>query len=754
MSNSPHSLRAVLLAVVLLAAVLVIPTAPVRADDDEAVPVPAPGADAAEDPASTNGRSEYRAEAEAQLATLEREVARLRETGAAAKAGAIEQRVRHFRDRLRGKAAREGEGPELHVVGVYEARPAGGARRGFDEHPLGAASVEVGATGRPVVLVLCAYEPVKWGVKVAGGAKLQKVILSGYHDQQVEGVPKDVPVEEYTHEGGGGRGAGPVFFAFTRDLEHYPALYKQLKQLTRLEISTFQGSYSAPDAPVVVGQNNPEWVAQRVLAEMRPLYLAAAKAERFAQQQALRDLRFQAVLHSFPKDPRLPPQAARHRPVFTLAEFTIAGPVAGTLRALPRDVSDVATDPRGPTHYGLTRDGVLQLDLDAQQVVQVAWDPAAGRPSWPMGITFDTKRRRLVVPTLGRGGLYAYSVDEKKWSVLGGMGGADVTSLTYAPAEDAFYGLAMAHDGPARSVIHRIDGEGKPTGRIVLSRRIPSDPSDRPNGGPQVVAVGKYLAVLTPPVVDLEIDPAGPEEARCYLFEPGTGKLVYFGPIRTQAPSRAQPITAEELDALWAALRDADDAAADKIMWQMAAGGERTVQYLRGKVPPAAAPAAQRVDAIVATLSEDDAATRDEAAAELRQGGSAAKAELRRALEKESAPETRARLGTVLAQIESDEEAAQAEAAGPPRPPADPAARHRWIVLMDAGMLRQPAPGTRWDNEPRLRRDRRGMIVLSRIGTPAASDCLRDLAAGAPGAPRTLQAAAVLATPEQPGPVP
>ena len=107
----------------------------------------------------------------------------------------------------------------------------------------------------------------------------------------------------------------------------------------------------------------------------------------------------------------------------------------------------------------------------------------------------------------------------------------------------------------------------------------------------------------------------------------------------------------------------------------------------------------------------------------------------------------------MLGQIESDEQAAQAEAAGPPRPPQDPAARHRWAVMFDAGLLRQPAPGTRWDDDSRLRRDRRGMIVLSRVGSAAAVDCLRELAAGAPAAPRTLQAAAALSTPE-PSPAP
>lgn len=741
--------RAVLVGLVVLGAALVTPAAVAGAEEDVTPGValagpPAPGAPATA--ARPEDSSEHRAEAESQLATIEREAARLHDAGAAGQADALEKRVRHFRDRLAGRAAAEGEGPELHVVGVYEGRPADGARRGFDDHPAGAASVEVGPTDRPVVLVLCAYEPVKWSVKVAGGATIHKVILSGYYDQRVEGVPAGVPIEEQNH-GGGGR-ARP-FFAWARDLEHYPGAYRRLKQLTGLEISTFQGGYRAGGTPFVVGRQNPEWEAQRVLSDIRPLYLAAAAWERAARQQAMRHLRFRGVLQSFPRDPRLPPEMARHRPAYALAEFTIAGPVAGTLRALPRNVTEVAIDPQGRNLYGLDREAVLQIDLEAEQVIQVAWDPAVGRPSWPMAIAFDTKRRRLVVATLDRGGrLCAYDVDQEKWSVLADGGRAPITSLTYAPAEDAFYGLAMGGDGPARPVVIRFDGEGRPAGRVVLSRRIPSHLHDRPHGGPQVVAVGGYLAVLTPPVVDVEFDPAGAEQPRCYLFEPKTGRLVYSGPLRIQPPSRAEPITAAELDDLWAALRDADEAAADRLMWQMASGGERAVEYLRAKLPPAAAPMPQRVDALVARLSDADADARDEAAAELRQGGAAAKSALSGALKQDLAPEKRARVRTVLANIESDEESAAAEAAPwPPPPPADPAQRQRWAVLLDAGLLRRPAPGTRWDDDPRLRRDRRGMAVLSRIGSPDAAEHLRQLAAGVPAAPRTIQAAATLNAP-------
>ena len=124
-----------------------LPVAMVRADGQN-VATAAPAGTAGNEPPDSRApdprASDSRSIAEAALATLEREAARLRNAGDGATADAMEKQVRLFRDRLSGKGRAEGDGPELHVVGVYEGPAAGGVRRGFREHPVGAASVEVG----------------------------------------------------------------------------------------------------------------------------------------------------------------------------------------------------------------------------------------------------------------------------------------------------------------------------------------------------------------------------------------------------------------------------------------------------------------------------------------------------------------------------------------------------------------------------------------------------------------------------------
>jgi hypothetical protein len=120
-------------------------------------------------------------------------------------------------------------------------------------------------------------------------------------------------------------------------------------------------------------------------------------------------------------------------------------------------------------------------------------------------------------------------------------------------------------------------------------------------------------------------------------------------------------------------------------------------------------------------LGADEAEAREEASHELRQAGVSARAELKRVLEEDLAPETKARVETVLARIASDEKVGSAGGGEDHGPDA-----------------------ARWDDDPRLRREHRALTVLDRIASPEALRCLREVAAGAVTSPRTLQAQAVL----------
>src|SRR5262245_55518821 len=52
----------------------------------------------------------------------------------------------------------------------------------------------------PQVLVLCAYEPARWVIKPAPGARLRAVIVTGYHAHEVD-APRSVRVIDLSGQG-------------------------------------------------------------------------------------------------------------------------------------------------------------------------------------------------------------------------------------------------------------------------------------------------------------------------------------------------------------------------------------------------------------------------------------------------------------------------------------------------------------------------------------------------------------------------
>ncbi len=79
---------------------------------------------------------------------------------------------------------------DVHAIEVYQTR----FDHGYREHPEGAADVYVHATLRPQVLMLKAYEPTLWRVHADEGVTIAMVVLDGYYQQRIEGVPADIEV--------------------------------------------------------------------------------------------------------------------------------------------------------------------------------------------------------------------------------------------------------------------------------------------------------------------------------------------------------------------------------------------------------------------------------------------------------------------------------------------------------------------------------------------------------------------------------
>src|SRR5262249_41238593 len=93
-----------------------------------------------------------------------------------------------------------------------------------------------------VILVLTAYDSVDWHVKLAAGARIKKVLVSGYFPQEITGVPAGVPVvnQSYFPDDGSRRKEG-WFYPGQWNTPPWREIVRRLNEMTGLPLATFQG---------------------------------------------------------------------------------------------------------------------------------------------------------------------------------------------------------------------------------------------------------------------------------------------------------------------------------------------------------------------------------------------------------------------------------------------------------------------------------------------------------------------------------
>src|SRR5262249_31157630 len=107
-------------------------------------------------------------------------------------------------------------------------------------------TVEIQKTEQPVVLAVTSYYSILWRFKLASEAKIKAIIVSGYFDQEFEGVPEGVPVilaksidlESVSKD-------RKRFYAYQPHTSDYRDTVEVLNDMTGLLVSTFQGQYQA-----------------------------------------------------------------------------------------------------------------------------------------------------------------------------------------------------------------------------------------------------------------------------------------------------------------------------------------------------------------------------------------------------------------------------------------------------------------------------------------------------------------------------
>lgn len=130
---------------------------------------------------------------------------------------------------------------DVVVVNVYKGSTPLDAAIDRSGHEVTREEVVVGATPKPVVLVLIGYDPIVWNVGQMAQANIAGILAQGVHRQAVIGVPKSTPMASYST--GDGPNACPYFRA---ERAGDPRLAKRVRELFGRDVATYLDRKAGP----------------------------------------------------------------------------------------------------------------------------------------------------------------------------------------------------------------------------------------------------------------------------------------------------------------------------------------------------------------------------------------------------------------------------------------------------------------------------------------------------------------------------
>ena len=216
----------------------------------------------------------------------------------------------------------------------------------------------------------------------------------------------------------------------------------------------------------------------------------------------------------------------------------------------------------------------------------------------------------------------------------------DPTALAFGPkgrwlAVGRADGLIALWDAASGKRLRLLPGHTGPVSGLAFSRDGRLLASCGADHAPCVWETATGQALLAP------VGHAGP--VTCAAFAPDgrtllTGgadgvSLVWDLTGRPRGGPRPGPLTAVELDKLWADLFSEDGAVANRAVWDLAAAPEQGVPFLRTRLQPLLGGDAVRAAKMIADLDSDDFDVREKATTELAAMGATIQPLLRQAFE-------------------------------------------------------------------------------------------------------------------------
>lgn len=443
----------------------------------------------------------------AKVAAIEKRIAELKAADRQLEARELAEKHSELMDCIRERTPlpKSAEEVELHVVGVYEGRA------DTDQ----TAAVTVTYAEKPVILALCAYEPVWWTIEVRPGVKIEKILLGGSHHQEIEKMPAGIKVESHVAEDGD----RDSFQAYSLTDDSYPATIRTLKQLTGRTPATFTGAYRAGQEPLVVGDSNPDWRLQQLLSLIDQLYKVATAEQRQRVAETLEKITFFGVY----LDP-----ADKYRRATAVGTLKVSGPLVDTLRPIQPSLTQLAIDPKTSKAYGVTMHELFEVDLATGKTMELKLANRKDLPrfSWTAGVAFDTQRRRLLVMTSHvYSRVYAYDVDDDHWSLLTTSRGALFGGVAYHAKEDVLYMPGREGSSGHCTALHKFTPDGNALEVIQLSEPILNEQSSL--GRMQITSLNDEMFVIIP-APSKEADVSGSSRVtRVYVVNRHTGEIIY-----------------------------------------------------------------------------------------------------------------------------------------------------------------------------------------------------------------------------------
>lgn len=489
------------------------------------------------------------------------------------------------RSRDTGAPLPPGTKETIHVVGLRQGKP-------FAQYdPRGTATVKVTAKDSAIVLVLCAHDVVLWKVIVEPGARIKSVILSGFRNQHVEGLPKDVPVTNVTS----GK-TDKYFYSWKYGDDNYLDLVDKVQRLVpAATMCTFQGRYADDGTPWIVGPESNCWRYQRLREEAERLFGQAVSSARLTALAGLGNATYRAVYQEFDSKFGLF--------VPNVGSFTIDGPVTKSMVnfksygghyglgsadtygtsycssvrgaayskfkdfdsreeiVVPLQFGQVAGAADAASIYALTDKGLCRLDLEKEKVYDID-DPAhfyQGNGDYQTHhLLFDSRTKKL----------FDWEHYPSSYCTVTGKWHTDYsTSLSLPPPEEVSYrevASAISVKGsecyvlatevqnykPLRrhgeiSTLCKYSAGHKLLSHTLLSSPIPINlpPADAekqqntqkhsvvrvPAPCTQLIPVGDYLIVIGPPLEEKENTPP---ITTAYIVHPETGVVLERRTVR------------------------------------------------------------------------------------------------------------------------------------------------------------------------------------------------------------------------------